>query len=62
MKDPYRLLGIEGNPSTAFYLQTDGQTECVNQEVEQFLRLFINHQQTDWAEWLVIAEFAYNNK
>ena len=24
--------------------------------------MFINHQQTDWPEWLAIAEFSYNNK
>ena len=30
MKDLYQLLGIEGNPSTAYHPQTDGQTECIN--------------------------------
>ena len=39
----------------------DGQTERVNQEVEQFLQLFINQWQDNWYEWLAIAEFAYNN-
>lgn len=58
----YRLLGIQGNPSTAYHPQTDGQTERVNQEVEQYLRLFVNHRQSDWAEWIPIAEFSYNNR
>src|SRR5882672_5702334 len=40
----------------------DGQTEQVNQEVEQFLRLFVNQRQDDWYEWLGIAEFAYNDQ
>ena len=40
MKDLYRLLGIEGNPSTAYHPQTDGQTERINQEIEQYLRIF----------------------
>jgi len=48
--------------STAYHLQTDGQTERVNQEVEQFLRLFVNQCQDDWDEWLSIAEFTYNNR
>jgi len=48
--------------STAFHPQTDGQTEQVNQEVEQYLRLFISHCQEDSPEWIAIAEFAYNNK
>ena len=62
MRDFYRMVGIEGNPSTAYHPQTDGQTERLNQEIEQYLRLFIDHHQSDWAEWLSLAEFAYNNK
>jgi hypothetical protein len=61
-RDLNRLLGIEGRASTAFHPQTDGQTERVNQEIEQYLRMFINHHQDDWAEWLPLAEFAYNNR
>ncbi len=34
MKDLYNLLQIKGNFSTAYHPQTDGQTERVNQEVE----------------------------
>jgi len=34
----------------------------VNQELEQYLRMFIDHRQEQWPEWLGIAEFAYNNK
>ena len=34
MKDLYQLLGIEGNSSIAYHPQTDGQTECINQEIE----------------------------
>ena len=36
----YQLLGIQMAASTAYHLQTDGQTEWVNQEMEQYLRLF----------------------
>ncbi|KAL5507648.1 hypothetical protein ACEPAH_7104 [Sanghuangporus vaninii] len=61
MKELYKLLHIEGNPSTAYHPQTDGQTERVNQELEQYLRLYVNHCQSDWADWLALAEFAYNN-
>jgi len=41
-KELYRLLGIRLSSSTAWYPQTDGQTERVNQELDQFLRLFVN--------------------
>ena len=46
----------------AFHPQTDGQTKRVNQELEQYLRMFIDHRQEQQPEWLGIAEFAYNNK
>jgi len=62
MKELNKLLGIETKLSTAYHPQTDGQTERTNQELEQYLRIFINHRQTDWVDWLPIAEFAYNNK
>jgi hypothetical protein len=25
------------------------------------LRLYVNHMQTNWADWLPVTEFAYNN-
>jgi len=56
------MLGIETRLLTAFYPQTDRQTEQMNQELEQYLRFFIDHRQKDWLEWLVSAEFAVNNK
>jgi hypothetical protein len=57
-----RLLGIKTSPSTAYHPETDGQTERVNMELEQYLRVFTNHRQDDWAEWLPLAEFTYNNR
>ena len=62
MKDLYRLLDITPNASTAFHPQTDGQTERVNQELEGYLRLFMEYRQTDWSDWLPMAEFAHNNR
>ena len=62
MKDLYKLLNIQANPSTAYHPQTDGQTKHINREVEKYLRIYINHRQTDWAEWLALAEFAHNSQ
>src|SRR6266436_5142047 len=56
------LLGVKLTPSTSYHLQTDGQTECVNQEIEVYLQVFVSHQQDDWADWLPLVEFMYNNK
>jgi len=47
---------------TAYYPQTDRQTERINQELEQYLRVFIDYRQEQWPDWLGMAEFAYNNK
>jgi len=61
MKELCCRLGVKRNPLTAYHPQTDKQTEWVNQELKQYLRLYCNYRQNDWAEWLLIAEFSYNN-
>jgi len=61
-QDLNKILGIEMKLLIVFYLQTDKQTEQINQELEQYLRFFINHRQKDWPEWLASAEFVVNNK
>ena len=61
-KELNRILGIKTKLLTTFHPQTDGQTEQMNQELEQYLRFFIKHRQKDWLEWLAAAEFAINNK
>jgi len=60
-KELYRLLGIWLSSSTAWYPQTDGQTERINQELDQFLRLFVNERQDNWYDLLPIVEFQHNN-
>jgi hypothetical protein len=57
----YRLLGITLLATTAYHPQADGQTECVNQELEQYLQVFFNKRQDDWDGLLPLAEFQYNN-
>jgi hypothetical protein len=57
----FKALHIEQNLSTAFHPRTDGQTERVNSILEQYLRCYIDYQQTDWSSLLPVAEFAYNN-
>ena len=55
------ILGIKVVASMAYHPQTDGQTICINQEVEQFLCLFVNQRQDEWYDWLLIAEFCTYN-
>jgi len=49
-------------PVYRFHPQTDGQTERVNQELEQYLRIFCNFQQDNWAELIPFMEFAHNTR
>ena len=57
----FHILGTTTKLSTAFHPQTDGQTERVNQVLEQYLRCVVSYQQDDWTTFLPLAEFAYNN-
>src|SRR6266404_1931298 len=59
-KDLCCCLGITQNISTAYHLRTDGQSECTNQWLEQYLRFWTNHKQNNWTAYLPVAEFAHN--
>ena len=56
------MLEIETKLLMAFHLKTNGQTERINQESEQYLRFFVDHRQKNWPEWLASAEFAVITK
>jgi len=58
----YKILGIESTMSTAYYPQTDGQTERVNQALEQYLRCYVDYNLSNWSDLLLNAEFTYNNQ
>jgi transposase InsO family protein len=52
------ILGIKLKLSTADHPQTDGQTEIVNQYIDQRLRPFINYYQDNWSELLPMIDYA----
>ena len=54
-------LDVRLRKSTAFHPQTDGQTERVNQSLEQYLRQYCNYEQDNWYDLLPLTEYAYNN-
>jgi len=62
IKELNKLLEIQTKLSTAYHPQTGRQTERINQELKQYLRVFIDHRQKQWPDWLGTTEFAYNNK
>ena len=56
-KELYWLLRIKLAATTAYHPQGDRQTEWVNQELEQYLCLFINQRQDDWDNLLPFVEY-----
>ena len=60
-RELFQILGVKINLCTTYYTQTDGQTERVNQVLEQYLCCTINYQQDNGGDLLPLAEFAYNN-
>ena len=45
-----QMLGIEMKLLMVFHPQTNRQIERMNQELEQYLRFFVEHRQKDWPE------------
>ena len=56
-RELYCLLGVKLASSTAWHPQTNGQTEYINQELDQYLWLFVNEQQDNWYDLLPMVEF-----
>ncbi|CAM8941132.1 unnamed protein product [Rhodiola kirilowii] len=59
-KELFRTQGTTLSHSSAYHPQTDGQSEVVNRGLEDYLRCFINEQQTNWVDLLPLAEYSYN--
>ena len=57
----HETLGTRLEFSTTFHPQTDGQTERVNQILEDMLRAYALYYESSWDDNLPYAEFSYNN-
>jgi IS30 family transposase len=55
------VLDMQLHFTSGYHPQADGQTERVNQTLEQYLQTFCNFQQDNWLSLLPLAEFTYNN-
>ena len=60
-KHLHKSLGTKLLHSTAYHPQTGGQTERVNQILEDMLRSCVLSYSEKWHECLPLAEFSYNN-
>ncbi|GAB7336928.1 hypothetical protein MBLNU13_g01770t1 [Cladosporium sp. NU13] len=61
-KEFCRLFGVTQRLSSAYHPQTDGGPERINQEVQAYLRNYINQEQSDWSNWLPAAQLALNGR
>ncbi|KAF7358286.1 hypothetical protein MVEN_00877900 [Mycena venus] len=55
------LLSMEMHFTSGYHSSADGQSERMNQTVEQYIQIFCAYQQDDWDKLLPLAEFALNN-
>ncbi len=62
MRALYKRLGIDSGLTTAYHPQANGQVERKNQEVEGYIRIFIDKRQDDWVDLLPTAEFVINSR
>jgi hypothetical protein len=55
-------LGVNSVLSMAYHPQTDGTTECVNQEIEAYLAIYCHSHPETWKKSLATMEFTHNNR
>jgi hypothetical protein len=56
----FQFQGTKLCMSSSYHLQSDGQTEVVNQILEQYLRCFTRDLPRKWFDWISWVEFSYN--
>ncbi|KAL0176816.1 hypothetical protein M9458_029146, partial [Cirrhinus mrigala] len=54
----FRSLNVNISLSSGYHPESNGQTECLNQEIIRFLRSYCHHNQSDWSKFLFWAEYA----
>jgi hypothetical protein len=47
--------------TSGYHPEGNGQTEHMNQTLEQYLHIYCNYQQDNWSKLLPLTEFMYNN-
>lgn len=57
----FKSLAVDLHLSTAYHPQTNGQTERVNQCMENCLRCMCFNSPTRWSHWFSFSKWWYNN-
>ena len=58
----FEAIGVKHKMSTAFHPQTDRQTECYNQELEAYVRIYCTYKPDEWSNKLSLVQFAHNSR
>ena len=59
-KKLFSCLGTQLAHSSSYHSQLDGQTEVVNKCLEGYLHCFTSEKQSQWVDWLPLAESWYH--
>ena len=59
-KELMRLSGTKLQMTSAFYPQSDGQTDAANKIIVMYLRCLTGDRPRQWLRWLPWAEYIYN--
>lgn len=57
----YQHLGTQLNFNITYHPQINGQTERVNQVIENILQMYVMDKPSKWKDYLLLVEFAYSN-
>jgi len=55
------LLCMNLHFTSGHHSSANGQVECLNSTLKQYLHIYCNYEQDSWSKLLLLAEFAYNN-
>ncbi|KAK4394459.1 Transposon Ty3-I Gag-Pol polyprotein [Sesamum angolense] len=56
----FKLLGSKLSMSSSYHPQSNGQTECFNSMLEEYLRHFVRGTQKNWVKLLDAAQLCFN--
>ena len=58
----FKLLGIKSKLMTAYWPQSDGTTECFNQEIKAYIGIYCSSNPKTWHKSISTMEFTYNSQ
>lgn len=57
----FKFLIVNISLTSGYHPESNGQMECLKQEITCFLRSYCHRNQTDWSKYLFLAEYAQNS-